>query len=195
MKRMATDDVKRHFTKFAAIDQSYAECGISVFENGTLVEVTRLNFKLIEKKLKTAKIISNRQIFTNRYKRHFLRECVKKLIEEDGVEYIVVERVRAISKGYFSIYAIVALGELIVSIIDAVPMSVKVYSIDTRSWKSKSVGKANATKDETILWATENYLTEKIALKRNLRPLTDNEADSIGMGVGFLNGVTIKEEE
>lgn len=178
-------------TKFAAIDQSYAECGIAIFNGTELIEVTRLNFSLLEKRIKQTQ--DRKYHMRNRDKRKILQQYVKKLYQ-DGVRVFVVERVRVFSRNTIAIQSIVALSELIATIIDAAPEAT-VISIDTRSWKSKTVGRANANKETTIEWAEKEYMTERLRRSRGYRELTDNEADAIGLGVGYIHNCPTKEEE
>lgn len=184
------ESIERGIWKFAAIDQSYNECGIAIFNGTELVEVTRLNFALIEKKIR---LVNKKYRMRNRYKREIVRKCIQKL-EKEGVQLFVVERVRHFSRGMIAMQSIVALSELIATMIDACP-ELRFFSIDTRSWKAKSVGKGNASKQETIDWAESEKITDAIRKKRGGRPLTDNEADAIGLGIGFIQGCQIIEEE
>lgn len=178
-------------TKFASIDQSYVECGIAVFNGTELIEVTRLNFHLLEKRIKQTQ--NRKYRMRNRDKRKILQQYIQRLYK-DGVKVFVVERVRVFSRNTIAIQSIVALSELISTIIDAAPEAL-VISIDTRSWKSKTVGRANANKEMTIEWAEKEYMTEKLRKARGYRELTDNEADAIGLGVGYIKDCPIKEEE
>lgn len=166
-----------------SIDYSYAECGFAIFRNGELERVFRLNFKITEQKLGFK--------LKKKHKRMLLRERLKDI----NVDIIVLERVRTFSGGFISTAAIIALGELVVTIIDAV--EIPVYSIDTRSWKKAFLGTSKSGSDKktaTILKA-QTLLTHTIREKRKFRALTDNEADAVGIGVGFYNNVNIKEEE
>jgi len=178
--------------KFASFDQSYARCGISVFDGERLLKVLCLDFAVYEKehgcKLK------------KRHKRKLLANIVKHLIEKEGVRVIVVEKTRLFSAGFISINVISAMSELIACIIDASSDDIPVVSIDTLTWKRATTGtpkRGTPVKDKkraTQEWA-ELLLTSTIQEKRNFRSLTDDEADSIGIGVAFIRNVKITIEE
>ena len=114
-----------------AIDQSYVRVGIGIAHNGELIKVE--SFPMPKDK-KNA--------------RQTLARLIKRLEERYQPEYFIVERVRLWSGNHIAIQTIIALSQLVTTIIDATDL--KIYSVDTKSWKSRVLGTANATKDDAV---------------------------------------------
>lgn len=115
-----------------AFDQSYARTGVALSENGRLTWVAQVSMK-----------------GSNTEKRKTVRRVVKRLIKIYAPDFVTVERIRLFSGGNVSAKVVMSLGALNLSIVDAAD-PVCVYSIDTRSWKSKVIGSAKATKDDAV---------------------------------------------
>lgn len=132
------------------MDQSYTNTGISIAVDGELVLVTSTNYYKGVGKSKTDK---------RNHIRKLTRKILKKNIHKAKKTIILVERIRTFSAGKggsqgFGLKPgyIKMTGALLSCIIDeAKPFKVKVYSVDTRSWKAQVVGTAkNRTKDRKL---------------------------------------------
>lgn len=122
------------------IDQSYTKTGISLCIDGKLKKVTSINYKGLK---------------TRSQKRNEIRRVVTAILKQaqsKGLETLIIcERIRTFNQaqkgrglnpGYLKMT-----GALIAAIVDiAAEFNVKVYSVDTRAWKSKVVGNAKARK-------------------------------------------------
>lgn len=116
------------------IDESYQCTGMSVAENGKLLYVKSWSLRKYKNKtLKRARI----QYVLRRY------------IEKFSPNIILVERIRVFSQGFMSKNYLTATGALIATIVDtAYEYDIPVYSVDTRSWKSKVVGTSKSDKKD-----------------------------------------------
>lgn len=136
-------------------------------------------------------------------KRRIVRRHVLHLIVKYNIDVIVVERVRTFvgktkpgkSWAGISVPTIVALGALVATIVDTVHMHnrrsgkepIRVVSVDTRSWKSKVVGKPGASKEETVKYVAK-YLWED--------ELDHDAADAACIAVSYWKtGITLKPED
>ncbi len=144
------------------IDQSYTRTGITVLKNKEIVEMYSMDFKGCTDNT------SKRQRFGS-----FLCEL---LVDLDSVEneiMVITERIRLRSQGFLSENYIKATGALIATIIDVcASFGIKVYSVDTRAWKSAIVGTSkpldnpygiNPEKYRTILYMRDRGLLKHIA--------------------------------
>lgn len=200
-----------------ALDQSYTRTGISVCADGKLLKVTGTSFK---------------GLTTLSEKRKHIKGIVDKLTKKSllmASEVVIhVERIRTFSNFGNKGKAPNAFGQglkpeylkktaaLVATIVDAAAdHNVKVYSIDTRSWKSKIVGtsKAKKTKDgkrdaksDTVKFIQDKYgidlfVRTQRATKKNPNGLDvydDDAADSACIALyGFLpkSQQNLKEEE
>lgn len=184
---------RAQFKTLLAVDQSYESCGISLYRNQQLVWVDKIDFK--EYQDIHRKLNNNKTVFKKKHKREILRSSIRMYVGMENVDCVVVERARLYSAGFISIRTIAALSELISCIIDAVSDTIPVASCDSRCWKAHSVGKGNATKEETIKWCYDNVMTPDLIKDRDGVPLTDDEADSIGIGYAFYNMALLEIEE
>jgi hypothetical protein len=132
------------------IDQSYTKTGISVCADNKLLMVKSINYKGIKSHPDKRKEV-----------RRVLIRLIKKASKMALQTIIIMERIRTFNtaqtkgkkKGCFgglNPNYIKITGALIGTIIDtAYESDIQVYSVDSRSWKSKIVGssKARTTKD------------------------------------------------
>lgn len=138
------------------IDQSYKNTGISIAMNGELMNVSSIWLD----KLKS-----------NSEKRELLRLRLSSLIDKmvlksaqlDSELVIIIERIRLQSQGFINIDYIKGIGALNSIIIDiAHSRGVKVYSVDTRSWKSQVIGTSKPAKNKYGVpeekWPTMKYI-------------------------------------
>lgn len=112
------------------LDTSYTRTGISVAIDGKLEVVRSIKFTKCKSKPE---------------KRRKLKQRLKHYIELYNPDYIVIERTRQFSTNgkqqFFQMPMIKAGISLLTVVIDvAFEKGIPVYSVDTRSWKSKVVG-------------------------------------------------------
>lgn len=114
-------------------DQSYTRTGISIAVNGRLKKVTSENYKGLtnnsQKRIKIA--ITTEKV---------IQSCLKKFEQSEVV--IIVERIRTYTGGFdLRPDFLKSQGALIATIVDvAYKYGIKVYSVDTRCWKSAILG-------------------------------------------------------
>ena len=130
----------------------------------------------------------------------------------------IIERIRLQSQGFINIDYIKSIGALNAMIVDtASQYNIPVYSVDTRAWKSASVGTSKEKSNKygfdpkkwpTILWCIKQGYKSKIkadagkkkkgVIEKNGERYTynDNIADSIGIGKFYFvgNHDLLKEE-
>ena len=137
------------------IDESYKRTGISIVADNKIKSINSIDFQKIK---------------TNSEKRKILRETLNRLIiklkpKADEI-IIIVEKIRLYSAGFISEDYIKSIGALIAVIVDtAAEHDIKVYSVDTRSWKSKIVGTTKSAKNRKYVnpkkYPTIKYLIGK----------------------------------
>lgn len=198
------------------IDQSYKDTGISIWFDGKLKQATdcftqNLDNNTIKRKALRAKLLN---ILGKLYAKKLAYDSVNEKCEI----ICIIERIRLQSQGFINIDYIKAIGALNAMIVDtANQYNVPVYSVDTRAWKSASVGtskeKANKygfdpKKWPTILWCIKQGYKEKIKADAGRKKkgiiekdgekytYNDNIADSIGIGKFYFvgNHDLLKEE-
>ena len=114
-------------------DQSYTRTGISISVDGKLRKVTSEPFKKLtnksQKRIKIAQDTAN-----------VIQSCLKKFEPQEIT--IIVERIRTYTAGQdLRPEFIKAQGALIATIVDvAYQFGIKVWSVDTRCWKSRILG-------------------------------------------------------
>lgn len=140
------------------VDESYANFGISVVDDKKkILRVKSYNFKGMKSKTE---------------KRMFVAKLIKHAIDKYNPDIVVVERVRLFSQKFLSRNYIKATSALIAVIVDNVYPN-KVYSVDTRSWKSKvcgsSKGKVKGDKQVSVRYIKKVYNEE----------LNDDQADAV----------------
>ena len=112
------------------IDQSYNNTGISISADGVLKVV---------KSLDLSKYNSNSEKRMALKKK--LRAIINLQMKKANNIICVIERIRLQSKGFLNIDYIKSIGALNAVIVDVMnEFGVKVYSVDTRCWKSQVVG-------------------------------------------------------
>lgn len=140
------------------IDESYKNFGIAVVNSKKeILQVKSFAFKGLKSKTE---------------KRQFVAKLIKVAIEKYNPDIIVVERVRLFSQKFLSRNYIKATSALIAVIVDnAFPR--KVFSADTRSWKSRicgsSKGEFKGDKQVSVKYINRVYKSE----------LNDDEADAV----------------
>lgn len=128
------------------IDQSYSSTGIGISIDGKLIKVGSQRFKGL--KSKSEKRLMIRKVLTR---------LLKKATKEASEVVILCERISTFRKAFGSKKNqqgnnpnyLKMTGALVATIVDtAFEFGVNVYSVDTRSWKSKIVGSSKAKKKD-----------------------------------------------
>ena len=181
------------FKTVLSIDQSYKVCGISLFRYGTLVSVDKLDFEEYQKQNKN--IFKYKKDMRKKHKRAILKDYIASIVLDEKVDIIVVERARLRRGGMLSPVTLVTMSELTAAIIDVIPDTIPVVSVDTRAMRNKSFNTPNGSKQLVIDWCNEEMMTPKLWDDRKYVELNDDEADSIAIGVAFIKGVVVEVEE
>ena len=172
-ERMCINMGTKYKTISIGIDQSYQNTGVSISADGRLILV---------------KSIQLYQYKNNSEKREVLRKTLSKMIEKvksKGSNIIcVIERIRLKSQGFININYIKGIGALNCVIIDVMyTYGIKVYSVDTRCWKSSVVGtskpKSNkfGVPDEkwpTVKWCIDKGFRKSILIDMSKSRKTNN---------------------
>lgn len=127
------------------VDQSYSRCGISIAADGKLLKVTSTSFKGCTSKSAKRKHLAN-----------IIQRAISQNAAKAKLVTIIVERIRTFSGGgkesFLSMGYIKATAALIATIVDvAEEHGVKVWSVDTRSWKAQVVGSSKRVKGDPKL--------------------------------------------
>ena len=144
------------------IDQSYTQIGIAVTKgtsqkDGEILLVRSYNYKKLKTKTE---------------KRRFVFKLVQRAIEKFKPNLIVIERIRIFSQGTVSKAYMTATGALNATIVDAA-FPQKVYSVDTRCWKSRVCGRASGIVNH------DKNVSVRYVLGRFQEKYNDDEADAI----------------
>lgn len=146
------------------IDESYTRIGITVLEDKKLIKMYSVNFDGCK---------------NNYDKRKELRSVLESILNKLLRKYkpieikCIIERIRTFSGGHMSSQYLITTGGLIVTILDVfLEHGIKVYSVDTKSWKNAIVGTSkpkenlygiNPNKYPTILYLKQKGLLKYIA--------------------------------
>lgn len=146
------------------IDESYTRTGITVLVDKKLIKMYSVNFDGCK---------------NNYDKRKDLRSVLESILNELLREYkpieikCIIERIRTFSGGHMSSQYLITTGGLIVTILDVfLAHNIKVYSVETSSWKTQVVGTnkpkgnkygINPNKYPTILYLKQKGLLKYIA--------------------------------
>lgn len=184
----------KYKTIVIGIDESYTKTGISICADGKLTKVTSIKYKGCKTKSSKRNLI-----------RCILHKLLPNCLREASRVIIICERIRTFTGGsHLRPKYLITTGALIATIVDtAYEYNVPVYSVDTRSWKSRIVGTSKHAdpdnpKAETIAFVTSlgfdlSWINTKGTIKYD-----DDAADSACMALyGFLpkNKRTLRKEE
>lgn len=199
------------------VDQSYADSGIAVACNGSLMSVTDCKPKASASNTERRKQLANKLdvIFDKMHKKaERLGECEVVCI----IERIRLQSAKPGEQHFLNINYIKGIGALNAVIVDvAAKHGIKVYSVDTRSWKSRVIGTSSPgsncygfpnEKWPTIEWCVKHGYSWMIAEEVSPRKkngvverdgerwtYNDNKADAIGIAMyGFVAGQKLEEE-
>lgn len=154
------------------IDQSYTQTGIALVRGTTALDIEIVKVKSMKlQKLKCKTL-----------KRKTLEQFISHVLAEYSPDMIICERIRTFSKGFLSTNYIKSTGAIIATIVDACyPMAV--MSADTRSWKSRVIGRSKGDKS-----VSSNYVLERFGKKLN-----DDAADAVCIAIyGVIEGCESK---
>lgn len=151
------------------IDQSYTRTGIAIAADGKLKLISSINFKGTRSKSGKRKFLANT-----------LLRIFKKAKEKGTRCLVICERIRMFSgkQPFISLNYVKSTAALIAVIVDvAEEFEIPVFSVDTRSWKSKVLGKSVKEKQVSI------DFVEKLGFNCS----NDDEADAACIALyGFL---------
>ena len=212
-----TEVHKMNHTIVIGIDQSYKDTGISVWFDGKLKNATdcftqNLENNTIKRKTLKAKLM-------NIAGKLHAKKLAYDAINEHCDIVCIIERIRLQSQGFINIDYIKSIGALNAMIVDTMDKyNIKVYSVDTRAWKSAVVGTSKGKSNKygfdekkwpTILYCIKSGYKSKIkqsvsnrkkkaVIVKNDESYTynDNIADSICIGKFYFvgNKDLLKEE-
>lgn len=146
------------------IDQSYKNTGISL---------------VCDKKLKCVRSIELATLEDNSERRRVLAEKLDSLlrlvVKKSKTPFCVIERIRLQTRGFISIDYIKSMGALNAVIVDSCrEYGIKVYSVDTRCWKSQVVGTSKPENNKfgvppekwpTVKWVINKGFEESILVE------------------------------
>ena len=146
------------------VDESYTRTGITVLCDKKLLKMYSVDFNGCK---------------NNYDKRISLRNALESILNKLLRKYkpieikCIIERIRTFSGGHMSSQYLITTGGLIVTILDVfLEHDIKVYSVDTKSWKNAIVGTSkpkenpygiNPNKYPTILYLKQKGLLKYIA--------------------------------
>lgn len=197
------------YTKIViGIDQSYPNSGITIIADKVIKRISSINTSdCTTNSSKRAKISSE------------LNKVLAKLDGKSKEIICIIERIRLRSDGFINIDYIKSIGALNCLIIDCCSKyGIKVYSVDTRCWKSQVIGtskpKANKygvppEKWPTVEWLLKKGFEDKILIEINGRKnkgtfvrdgqkymYNNDAADSAGIAMfGFVGDPNKLQEE
>ena len=115
------------------IDQSYKNTGISIFLDGKKKMIRSIHLESLNNNTEKREMIIKTL-------KPIIGFCLKKQSNTDKITCII-ERIRLRSQGFININYIKSIGALDAVIIDLfTDHNIKVFSVDTRCWKSQIVG-------------------------------------------------------
>lgn len=146
--------MKKYKKLIIGIDESYKRTGISIVGNDKIILINSIDFSKYK---------------NNSEKRKRLRKSLNNLFEKaknlsDNI-IVIIERIRLMSDGFLNIDYIKSIGALNSVIIDCCyDFDFPVYSVDTRSWKSKIVG-TTKPKNNNLFVDPKKYPTIKFLIE------------------------------
>lgn len=140
------------------IDQSYKNTGISICVDGELKKVSSVRLEQLSSNCE------RRNELRNRLNRLFEKMALKSKIEACEL-VVIIEKIRLQSQGFINIDYIKSIGALNSVIVDtATKYDIKVYSVDTRAWKSQVIGTSKPQDNKIGInpekWPTIKYIKQ-----------------------------------
>lgn len=200
------------------IDQSYADSGIAVVINGSLISVMDCKSK------STATHTEIRNQLRKKLTRIFSIAQRKQSALENCELICIIERIRLQSakpgeQHFLNLPYIKGIGALNAVIVDlASEYNIPVYSVDTRSWKTQVIGSSKPGRNyygfpeekwPTIEWCINRgyswLIVEEVSPRKTKGVIeengerwtyNDNKADAIGIAMyGFISNPKLEEEK
>ena len=159
------------------IDQSYNNTGISICKDGTLVNIRSIHLKHLEDNSDRRNYLANKILS--------LFDKVSQKSNMGLVEvYVIIERIRLQSQGFINIDYIKSIGALNAVIVDcAKQYNLKVYSVDTRAWKSAIVGTSKPQRNKYGIdpekWPTIQYVRKLGYEDKILLPVSNRKKKGV----------------
>lgn len=123
------------------IDESYKRTGLSIVANNKIKQITSISFNNCKNNSEKRKVLRER-----------LEDLFAKLTKKSNDITVIIERIRLRSDGFLNIDYIKSIGALNAVIVDVCyAYNISVYSVDTRSWKSKIVGTIKPMKNNVLV--------------------------------------------
>lgn len=185
------------------IDQSYKNTGVSIAVDGRLKNISSIRLESLSSNC------DRRNELRQRLDRLFKKMALKLKIEACEL-IVIIEKIRLQSQGFINIDYIKSIGALNSVIVDtATNYGIKVYSVDTRAWKSQVIGTSKPMNNKIGInpekWPTIKYVIslgyedkilvevsnrkKKGVFEKNGKRYTynDDAADSAGIALyGFI---------
>lgn len=165
------------------IDQSYNNTGISICKDGVLTNIRSIPLKSLDDNSDRRNYLANKILS--------LFDKVSQKSNMGFIEaYVIIERIRLQSQGFINIDYIKSIGALNAVIVDcAKQYDLKVYSVDTRAWKSAIVGTSKPQRNKYGIdpekWPTIQYLRRLGFEDKLLIPVSNRKKK----GVIIIDGV------
>lgn len=199
---------KKYSKIVIGIDQSYKNCGISIAADGKLLKVSHIPLEKYKDNSKRRKILSQK-----------LENIFSVMVTKSDNVICVIERIRLHSQGFLNMDYIKSIGALNALIVDkSDDYGIKVYSVDTRAWKSQIIGSSKGQKNSFGVpeekWPTVKFVIEKgfessiikevkgrktvgTFIRNGKKYMYDNDAsDSAGIALyGFYGNKNLLHEE
>lgn len=159
------------------IDQSYKNTGVSICINGSLKQITSIPLESLRSHTEKRNLLKHKL-----YRLFYKVSCMGQI--EPLEAFIIIERIRLRSDGFISMDYIKSIGALNALIVDlANEFNLKVYSVDTRSWKSNIVGTSKPLNNKYGIdpkkWPTIKYLVKKGYEDQILREVSNKKKKGI----------------
>lgn len=172
------NNMKKYNKIVIGLDESYTRTGVGIAADGKLLMVKSTPFKGCKNKSEKRKHLAN-----------ILNKLLTKASSEANLVIVICERIRTFTKGdKLRPNYLKSTGALIATIVDtAYEHGIEVYSVDTRSWKSKVVGTSKGGKMPTIKYIEKLGFDVSYENKKGELKYDDDAADAGGIALyGFI---------
>lgn len=137
------------------IDQSYKNTGVSICADGELKKITSWFLKDYKNNSERREVLRKK-----------LDNLLSNIVNKAEEVVIIIERIRLQSQGFLNMDYIKSIGALNSIVVDsAFKYNIKVFSVDTRSWKSQVVGTSKPKENNIGInpekWPTIQFICKK----------------------------------
>lgn len=199
---------KRKYKKvIIGLDQSYKNTGVTVICDGVVRQIKSIRLEQCEHNSARRRVLSE------------MLDSLLGLVAKKSEEQVcIIERIRLQSQGFINIDYIKSIGALNATIVDCcAKYGIKVFSVDTRCWKSQVVGTSKPMKNKfgvppekwpTVRWVIDRGFEESILvpiygrkqvgtfMKNGQKYMYNNDAaDSVGIAMFGIIGDHSKLKE